>query len=223
MKANDFLPRHCVVLAATTCLHLLFVFHCPENCFQSRPPQPQKHFCLFLQNDGHRAFKLWHLTPCTNTEHTWHSICIILSSVQMVPVNWILCGTSGIKRNISYYICRCFPFTTTPVPASQHKQTKKQTHGYLSYDICSQQYFSITNCFRKSIFIKKLDFCRQFSECFSFQLFILDVNKTNRRIREGWIQFGAGDIFVWLYQIALSTQSGLDVNKVLQTIQEARR
>ena len=49
MKANDFLPRHCVVLAATTCLNLLFVFHCPENCFQSRPPQPQKHFCLFLQ------------------------------------------------------------------------------------------------------------------------------------------------------------------------------
>ena len=149
---------------------------------------------------------------------------------------FVKCSNGTSQLNIMWYFrnqkeyfilhLSLFPVhydTSSPVPASQHKQTKKQTHGYLSYDICSQQYFSITNCFRKSIFIKKLDFCRQFSECFSFQLFILDVNKTNRRIREGWIQFGAGDIFVWLYQIALSTQSGLDVNKVLQTIQEARR
>ena len=61
-----------------------------------------------------------------------------------------------------------------------------------------------------------------FGKCIFSGNIILDVNKANRRIREGWIQFGAGDIFVWLYQIALSTQSRLDVNKVLQTIQEAR-
>ena len=50
----------------------------------------------------------------------------IFTSVQMVPVNRILCGTSGIKRNISFYIYSCFPFSTTPVPSSQHKQTKNK-------------------------------------------------------------------------------------------------
>ena len=121
MKANDFLPRHCVVLAATTCLHLLFVFHCPENCFQSRPPQPQKHFCLFLQMGTERlncdtwlnsmagtlfvffcqedSFK----APSPNSNEHLKFFFIFLIIFVVVVVHFYKCSNGTSQPNIMWY------------------------------------------------------------------------------------------------------------------------